>query len=75
VHHWNDYFAPMIYLTSVRRFTLPIGLRAFMHQWGGAMDSGPMMAMSIISVIPILVIFLICQKHFIQGVVTSGIKG
>lgn len=75
VHHWNDFFAPMIYLTSTSNYTLAIGLNAFRHMHGGAMDTGPMMAMALISVLPILIIYLFTQKFLIQGVVTSGLKG
>ena len=75
VHTWNDFFAPLIYLISPRRYTLAIGLRLFHNMHGATLDTGPMMAMALVSVLPILIIFLLCQKYFIQGVVTSGLKG
>lgn len=72
---WNDYFAPMIYLVNPKKFTLAIGLNTFKSQYGGAQDLGPLMAMSLLTVLPVLALYLFCQKYFVQGVVTSGVKG
>lgn len=72
---WNDYFGPMIYLINPNKFTVSIGLNAFKSQYGGAMDLGPLMAMSLLTVLPVLVLYLCCQKYFVQGIVTSGVKG
>lgn len=72
---WNDYFSPMIYLVNPRKFTISIGLAAFKSQYGGAMDVGPMMAMSLLALLPVLTLYLLCQKYFVEGVVTSGMKG
>ncbi len=72
---WNDYFSPMIYLVNPKKFTISIGLAAFKSQYGGAQDIGPMMAMSLLALLPVLALYLICQKYFVEGVVTSGMKG
>ena len=71
---WNDYFGPLIYLTSPAKFTLAIGINLFKNQYGGAMDAGPMMAMATLSVLPVLILYITCQKYFVQGVVTTGMK-
>jgi multiple sugar transport system permease protein len=70
---WNDYENPLIFLTDKRLFTLLIGLNNFIDEFG--QDYGPMMAASVVSLIPAAVIFMAGQKYFIQGVISSGIKG
>lgn len=72
---WNDYMGPLIYLTNPQKFTLSIGLNFFKNQYGGASDLGPLMAMALLSVLPILILYLACQKYFVEGIVTTGIKG
>lgn len=75
VYVWNDYLAPMIYLVNPGKYTIAIGLHSFKVQFGGVMDVGPLMAMALLSVVPVLVVFLLFQKYFIEGIVSSGIKG
>lgn len=75
VNTWNDYFGPMIYLTNPKKYTVALGLTLFKDQYGGTMNMGPLMAMTFLTILPVLVLYLICQKYFVQGVVTSGIKG
>lgn len=72
---WNDFFGPMIFLIDGDKYTLAIGLNFFKSQYGGAMDMGPIMAMSLLSVAPIILLFLFAQKYFIQGITTTGLKG
>ncbi|ALV46371.1 sugar ABC transporter ATP-binding protein [Arthrobacter alpinus] len=72
VNTWNDYMGPFIYLTSNRLWTVQLGLRSFVGQFDA--EYAMIMTGSVISVIPILVIFLIGQKYFIQGIATSGMK-
>ena len=75
VNTWNDFFNPMIYLSSPEKYTIAIGLAAFKKMYGGTMDLGPLMAMSLLCVAPIIILYLICQKYFVEGIATSGIKG
>lgn len=75
VFAWNDYLAPMIYLVNPSKYTIAIGLHSFKVQFGGVMDVGPLMAMSLLSILPVLVMFIFFQKYFIEGIVSSGIKG
>lgn len=75
VNTWNDFFNPMIYLSSPDKYTIAIGLAAFKKMYGGTMDLGPLMAMSLLCVTPIIILYLFCQKYFVEGIATSGIKG
>lgn len=70
---WNDFTGPLIFLNSRSKFTLSLGLQAFMFErrtlWG------PLMAASTMMILPILVVFFLAQKHFIQGIALTGMKG
>lgn len=69
---WNDFLWPLIVLQSHELFTLPLGLIGFFGAFNG--QWGPIMAFSTISVLPILVLFLIFQRQFIQGLTAGAIK-
>ncbi|GAA0134889.1 carbohydrate ABC transporter permease [Paenibacillus sp. YSY-4.3] len=73
VSTWNDFLGPMIYLTKTELKTIQIGLRMFISQYSA--EYGLIMAASVVSIIPVLVVFLALQKYFVQGVASSGIKG
>lgn len=73
VSTWNDFLGPMIYLTKTELKTIQIGLRMFISQYSA--EYGLIMAASVISIIPVLFVFLALQKYFVQGVASSGIKG
>lgn len=70
---WNDFLGPSIYLTTQTKKTLQIGLRMFIGQYSS--EYGLIMAASVISLIPVLLVFLALQKHFVQGIASTGIKG
>lgn len=70
---WNDYLAPMIYLSSEKNYTLMLGLNLFLGSYSAQWNY--MMAATGIVVIPSLIIFLFAQKHFIEGISMSGLKG
>ena len=72
VNTWNDYMGPFIYLTSNDLWTIQIGLRAFVGLYDA--EYAMIMTGSVISVLPILVIFLLGQRYFVRGVATSGMK-
>lgn len=72
---WNDYMAPLIYLGKPSEYTIALGLNMFKAQYGGAMDVGPLMAMSCITILPLLILYICFQKYFVEGIATSGIKG
>ena len=66
VYNWNDFFSPLIYLNDNKKFTIAIGLQFFKGSQGNV-QIGQMMAMSLVALLPVLIIFAICQKYFIQG--------
>lgn len=70
---WNDFLTPLIYLNDIDKYTLALGLQMFNGQQ--TMQWGPMMAASTMVIFPLVVLFFIAQKHFIQGIALSGIKG
>jgi multiple sugar transport system permease protein len=70
---WNDYMGPLIYLANPRNFTLSLGLAMFNSQYGSY--PGQLMAVTTVMTLPILVLFFLTQRTFIQGMSTSGIKG
>ena len=73
VNTWNDYMGPFIYLTSNDHWTIQLGLQSFVGQFDS--DYAMMMTGSVLSVLPILLIFLVGQRYFIRGIATSGMKG
>lgn len=70
---WNDYMGPMIYFNTETKKTLQLGIKMFIGQY--ATEYGLVMAASVLSLIPVLIIFLLGQKQFVQGIASSGIKG
>jgi multiple sugar transport system permease protein len=73
VNTWNDYMGPFIYLTDNDHWTIQLGLQSFIGEFNA--DYALMMTGSVLSVIPILAIFLFGQRYFIRGIATSGMKG
>jgi len=73
VNTWNDYMGPFIYLTSNELWTVQLGLRSFVGQYQA--DYAMIMMGAVLSVLPVMVIFLFGQRYFIQGIATSGLKG
>lgn len=73
VNTWNDFLGPLIYLTSESKKTIQIGLRMFIGQYSS--DYGLIMAASVISLIPVLIVFLALQRYFVEGIAATGIKG
>ncbi len=70
---WNDYLGPLIYLKTEAKKTIQLGLKMFISQYSS--DYGLIMAGSILSLIPVLIVFLCLQKYFVEGVASTGIKG
>ena len=70
---WNDFFSPLIYLTSSDHYTVPLGLRAFLDTEGRS-SYGPMFAMSLASLGPIFGFFLASQRLLVRGIATTGLK-
>ncbi|NLK68676.1 MAG: carbohydrate ABC transporter permease [Clostridiaceae bacterium] len=73
VSTWNDYLGPLIYLKTQEKKTIQLGLKMFISQYSS--EYGLIMAGSVISLIPVLVVFLCLQKYFVEGIQSTGIKG
>ncbi|WP_461187731.1 carbohydrate ABC transporter permease [Arthrobacter sp. Z4-13] len=70
---WNDFFGALIYLTDPDMFTVPVALRAFVDAQS-ATSWGSLFAMSIVSLLPVFLVFLFGQRFLIKGIATTGIK-
>lgn len=70
---WNDFMGPLIYLKTKELKTIQLGIRMFISQYGA--DYAWIMAASVCSLIPVVIVFLSCQRFFVEGVAASGIKG
>lgn len=70
---WNDFINPIIYLRDLETFTLTAGLSLFQGQFVGKWPL--LMAGALVSVIPMIVLFVIAQRHFVRGITMTGIKG
>lgn len=73
VSTWNDFLGPLIYLKTESKKTLQLGLRMFISQFGS--EYGLIMAASVLSLIPVLIVFLSLQKYFVEGIAATGVKG
>lgn len=73
VNTWNDFLGPLIYLTKTDLKTLQIGIRMFLTQY--TQEYGLIMAASVVSLIPVLVVFLALQRFFVEGIASTGLKG
>jgi len=69
---WNEILAPIIYLTTNEKYTLPIGILSLGGQWVG--NEQYMVAAALISLIPILIVFFFAEKYFVSNFNNSGIK-
>ena len=70
---WNDFMGPLIYLNSQSLKTIQLGLRMFILQYSA--NYALIMAASLVSLIPVIVLFLTFQRFFVEGVASTGIKG
>lgn len=72
---WNNFLWPLIILNSMSNKTLPLGLAAFQAMVAMKTPWHLVMAASVVSVVPIMVIFMLGQKYYVRGIVTTGLKG
>ncbi|MGI8484806.1 MAG: carbohydrate ABC transporter permease [Thermomicrobiales bacterium] len=70
---WSDFFGPLIFLTDERLYTISLGLMQFQSRYDTAW--GQVMAASAVFTLPVLVLFFLAQRYFIEGVTLTGIKG
>jgi ABC-type glycerol-3-phosphate transport system permease component len=73
IHHWNDFLRPLVYLNSESMRTLALGLSLFKSEY--LVEWNLMMAAASLMLLPILVLFFLAQRYFVQGIVMTGIKG
>ena len=71
---WNDFLGPLVYLQRPEQFTLALGLQNFQSQQGGT-PWHLLMAASVLVILPVIVLFFLAQKTFIEGIATTGMKG
>lgn len=69
---WNDYMNPLIFLNTTSKFTLQLGMRSFSSEYGN--QYGPTMAAAVLSIMPLMLLFLICQKNVIEGITIGAVK-
>lgn len=74
IYSWNDFFTPLIYLTDTSLYTVPLALRSFIDATSYS-AFGALFAMSIVSLLPVLGIFIAFQRLLVEGIATSGLKG
>ncbi|MEZ5276298.1 MAG: carbohydrate ABC transporter permease [Opitutaceae bacterium] len=79
---WNDLFNPLVYLHSESAYTLPVGLLYFIARaeqlTGGSAGQVPwqlVMALAAIMVLPVIILFVVAQRRFVEGVASTGVKG
>lgn len=73
VNTWNDYLGPLIYLRSPSLRTIQLGLSTFISEYNA--EYALIMTGSVLSVVPVVLIFLLGQRYFIAGIATTGLKG
>ena len=73
INSWNDYLGPLIYLNDERKATLSLGLQQFVSQHGA--EWSLLMAASTLMTLPIIVLFFLAQRTFIEGITLTGVKG
>ena len=71
---WNDYLLPTLVLDIKKYRTIPMAIQYFRGSYG-RVEMGPMMACIMITVVPIIIMYLLCQKYIIEGVVAGAVKG
>ncbi|MEQ0563457.1 carbohydrate ABC transporter permease [Amycolatopsis sp. NEAU-NG30] len=71
---FNDFLRQLVYLSDKSRYTVPLGLNSFIDRASGS-SYGGMLAMSVVTLVPTVVVFLVCQKRLVDGVANTGIKG
>ena len=69
---WNDYMSPYLYISDINKQMLSVGIKLFLA--GQVQDYGSQMAATLV-LLPIIVVFLFCQRFFIENATSSGVKG
>ena len=69
---WNDFIRPLVFINSIPKMTIPIGLASMQGMY--STDWPVLMAGTVISLLPVLIAFLFAQEYFVRGVTLSGLK-
>ena len=72
---WDDFYNQLIFINSPRKFTVALGLRLAIDTSTETVQWNEVMAMSVCTIIPLFIVFFACQKYFVEGITSSGIKG
>jgi multiple sugar transport system permease protein len=73
IRNWNNFLYPLIYLNDMEKYTLQLGLNMYRGQYYS--EYHLMMAVALLVLVPVIVVFFVAQKQFIQGIALTGIKG
>jgi len=73
LYNWNLFLTPLIYLNSQDKFTVPMLLTSFQADYSA--NWALLMAASTVALVPVLVVYLIGQRYFIEGIALTGLKG
>jgi len=74
LHSWNLYLEPIVFLSSTEKFTLPQALTQYVDAYGGPMWNVQLAAVTL-TALPVLIVFVIAQRQFIEGLAHTGLKG
>lgn len=72
---WNDFLNPLIYLQSEEQMTLAVALNSYQNQYGDFRDANLLMAASIVTMLPCVILFFVAQKQFVSGLTLGAVKG
>lgn len=72
---WNDFLGPLIYLQSESRMTLAVALNSFQNQYGDFSDMNLLMAASLVTMLPCILLFVVAQRQFVGGLALGAVKG
>jgi multiple sugar transport system permease protein len=72
---WNDFFSQLIYLNQAEKYTAPLALNLFIDATSGESAWGMLFAMSVITLLPLFVLFVVFQRQIAEGIATTGLKG
>lgn len=71
---WQDFFQPLIFMNDPEKYTVSLALRLFLDP-SSSSNYGGMFAMCVLSLLPVIILFICFQKHLVEGIATSGLKG
>lgn len=74
INSWNEYMSPLLYIKTTKKYPVSLALKLFCDNTGTS-DYGAMFAMSVVSLVPIVLIFIFLQRYIVEGVSTQGLKG